>query len=138
MEHLTIGRLAALAEVNVETVRYYQRRGLLPEPSRKRGEIRRYGSDEVEQLRFIRRAQEIGFSLREIGHLLHLKAHGECQETRGIVAERLSAVEQQIALLSTHRAELKAWIAICDQSTPDSACPRLTRLRSERRQCDSC
>ncbi len=129
MENLTIGRLAALAEVTVETVRYYQRRGLLAEPSRRHGEVRRYGDDDVEQLRFIRRAQEMGFVLREIDHLLHLRAHGRCEETRAIVANRLDATRRQIASLTAHRDELAAWIEVCDRSTPDIACPRLERLR---------
>ena len=131
MDHLTIGRLAALAAVHVETVRYYQRRGLLAEPLRKLGAVRRYGDDDVEQLRFIRRAREIGFSLREIDELLHVRAKGQCQETRRIVAARLEAIEQQIDALASHRAELKEWIGICDRSTPDKTCPRLERLRAE-------
>lgn len=63
---LTIGRLATAANVNVETVRYYQRRGLLPEPERPAGSVRRYGPDDVKRLQFIRRAQTMGFSLTEV------------------------------------------------------------------------
>jgi MerR family mercuric resistance operon transcriptional regulator len=131
MEQLTIGRLAALGEVTVETVRYYQRRGLLAVPSRRRGEIRRYGDEDLEQLRFIRRAQDMGFALSEIEHLIRLRTEGQCQQTRAIVAERLGAIEQQIASLSSYRKDLQAWIAVCDRSIPNRACPSLQRLRAD-------
>ena len=71
-ETMTIGALAQSAGVGVETVRYYQRRGLLPQPARSYGTIRRYGPDDAARLRFIRRAQELGFTLDEIGELLEL------------------------------------------------------------------
>ena len=77
----TIGALAKAAGVGVETVRYYQRRGLLPEPARPPGEVRRYGEEDVKRLRFIRSAQAAGFTLNEIGELIALDASDD--RTRG-------------------------------------------------------
>ncbi|MDA3364410.1 MerR family transcriptional regulator [Pseudomonas aeruginosa] len=79
---MTISRLAAAAGVHVETVRYYQRRGLLPEPERRLGRVRRYGPNEISRLQFIRRAQTMGFSLNEIAGLLEVKGQRACEQTR--------------------------------------------------------
>ena len=79
---MTISRLAQAADVHVETVRYYQRRGLLSEPERPMGSVRRYGSDDVGRLQFIRRAQAMGFSLDEIAGLLEVKGQRACEEKR--------------------------------------------------------
>lgn len=94
MTDLTIGRLATEAGVNVETIRYYQRRGLMTEPDRPMNGQRRYAVDAVKRVRFIKRAQVLGFTLEEIGSLLELDEAHACVETRGLAAHKLEVIEQ--------------------------------------------
>ena len=82
----TIGQLAAEAGVNVETVRYYQRRKLMPEPARPQGGTRRYNETDAERLRFIKRAQVMGFALVDVESLLSLRTRRSCQKTRDLAA----------------------------------------------------
>jgi len=96
VQALTIGQLAALAEVNVETVRYYQRRGLLCEPKRPAGSIRRYTSSELARLRYIRRAQTMGFSLDEIVGLLELDGRRACEQTKRLTEHKLLDVRKRL------------------------------------------
>lgn len=124
----TIGRLAAQADVNVETVRYYQRRGLIPEPERAPGQARRYSSAQLDRLRWIRRAQALGFSLREVEGLLHLSAGAVCASARAVVAQRLELIDHRMQELALHRDELRAWIASCDANVRKDCCPSLSRL----------
>lgn len=94
---LTIGKLADAAGVNVETIRYYQRRGLLDEPAKPLGGHRRYPVDMVKRLRFIKRAQALGFTLSEVGGLLTLDESCACAETRARAARKLALIEQKMA-----------------------------------------
>lgn len=96
LRSLTIGQLAAAGEVGVETIRFYQRKGLLSEPTRERG-IRRYGSDDVRRLRFIRQAQAAGFTLLEIGELLHLDSSDDRARARELARARVAALSAKIA-----------------------------------------
>jgi MerR family mercuric resistance operon transcriptional regulator len=98
---LTIGQLAASGGVGVETIRFYQRKGLLPTPTRAGG-IRRYGSDDVRRLRFIRQAQSAGFTLEEIRELLELDLGSDRQRARELARIRMAALDAKIAEL--HRA----------------------------------
>ena len=109
---LTIARLGAAAGVGVETVRYYQRRGLLPEPPRA-GAIRRYGPEDVRRLRFIRRAQAAGFTLDEIGELLALDRTDDRTRVRAFATERIAALDGRIAELEQSRAALERLRATC-------------------------
>ena len=109
----TIGGLARAAGVGVETVRYYQRRGLLAEPARPPGEVRRYGDDDLRRLRFIRRAQAAGFTLEQIGELLALDRTGDRARVRELAAERLAALDQRIAELDRSRAALERLRSTC-------------------------
>src|SRR5688572_33498510 len=93
----TIGGLARAAGVGVETVRYYQRRGLLPEPARPPGEIRRYGEGDLRRLRFIRRAQAAGFTLEQIGELLALDRTDDRARVRELAQTRVAALDEKIA-----------------------------------------
>jgi MerR family mercuric resistance operon transcriptional regulator len=102
METLTIGKLAAKGGVGVETVRYYQRRGLLTEPSRDEG-IRRYGDEDVRRLRFIRSAQTAGFTLEEIGELLGLDAVDDRTRARHLAEARIAAIDAKIAEMQSAR-----------------------------------
>src|SRR5258708_11178528 len=93
---LTIGRLARAAGVNVETVRYYQRRGLVAEPDRPLNSVRRYSEDSVKRIRFIKRAQDLGFTLAELANLLALEDGRSCRETRELAGRKLAIVESRL------------------------------------------
>ena len=112
MSDLTIARLGAEAGVGVETVRYYQRRGLLAVPPRA-GSVRRYGPDDVRRLRFIRRAQAAGFTLEEIGELLALDRTEDRARVRALAADRLAALDSKIAELEEARAALEHLRSAC-------------------------
>jgi MerR family mercuric resistance operon transcriptional regulator len=109
----TIGGLAKVAGVGVETVRYYQRRGLLPEPPRPPGEVRRYGEAEVKRLRFIRSAQAAGFTLNEIRELLELDAADDRPRARELAVARVAALDAKIAELREARDALAALATAC-------------------------
>ena len=110
---LTIGKLAEQAGVNVETIRYYQRRGLLAEPKKPRGGYRRYSSDAAKRVRFIKRAQGLGFTLKEVTGLLRLDAAGACAETRELAAHKLALIDEKLAELEAMRKGLAALVAKC-------------------------
>jgi MerR family mercuric resistance operon transcriptional regulator len=124
----TIGQLASEAGVNVETIRYYQRRRLLPKPKRALGHTRRYGSSEVVRLRFIKCAQRLGFTLREIDDLLELLEPMSCSKTRAIAAAKLEQVDARIRQLQALRAEFTELIAKCDSNHDESRCPIIERF----------
>lgn len=121
----TIGALAKAAGVGVETVRYYQRRGLLPEPPRPQGEVRRYGEEDVRRLRFIRSAQAAGFTLAEIGELLELSASNDHLRARELAQARVAALDARIAELAEARAALAGLAAACARKR-HGPCPILT------------
>ncbi len=120
----TIGGLARAAGVGVETVRYYQRRGLLPEPARPPGEIRRYGEADLKRLRFIRRAQAAGFTLDQIGELLALDRTDDRARVRDLAAARLAALDARITELEQSRAALERLRGACT-SGRNGPCPIL-------------
>src|SRR3954463_12835726 len=123
MKDMTIARLGAAVGVGVETVRYYQRRGLLAVPAAGGG-VRRYGAEDVRRLRFIRRAQAAGFTLEEIGELLALDRTDDRARVRELATERLSALDARIAELETSRAALERLRATC-ASGKRGPCPIL-------------
>ena len=120
---MTIGVLAKSAGVGVETVRYYQRRGLLPQPVRRYGSIRRYGPADAARLRFIRRAQELGFTLDEIGELLRLQDGTDRRAIRRIARSRLEQVESHLADLRRMRRALQHVIEDCEHAPGAPRCP---------------
>ena len=126
----TIAKLAQAADVNVETVRYYQRRGLLIEPEREHGAIRRYGVADAEQLRFIKRAQSVGFTLEEVSSLLELRSRSCCSATRSMAASKLDIVERRLEELQRLRADLTQWIADCDANASEMDCPVIEHLEA--------
>lgn len=130
----TIARLAAAAGVHIETVRYYQRRGLVPEPARPAGGIRRYGETDAERLRFIRRAQAMGFSLTEIESLLELQTRRSCRATRVLAAAKLEDVDARISELRRLRKVLAELVARCDANERDTSCPVMDRLALPERE----
>ena len=129
---LTIGQLARAADVNVETVRYYQRRGLVAQPQRPSNSVRRYSEDSVKRIRFIKRAQELGFTLAEVTNLLALEDGRSCRETRELAGRKLAIVESRLADLSRLRRTLRELVARCDTSRGKVSCPIISVLSSGR------
>lgn len=129
MKDMTIGTLARAAGVNIETVRYYQRRGLIDTPRKPLGGVRRYPSTTLTSLRFIKRAQELGFTLREIGDLLELGA-GACAETRALAETRLADIETRLRDLQAMRRTLLHLIETC-RAGREASCPILESLAGE-------
>lgn len=125
---LTIGGVAKAAGVNVETIRYYQRLKMLEEPARTLGSVRRYADATVARVRFIKRAQELGFSLAEIQRLLRLEDPQSCGEARGLASEKLALVESRVADLQRLRGVLKELIGRCDRRRGKVACPIIESL----------
>lgn len=121
----TIGGLAKEAGVGVETVRYYQRRGLLPEPPRPPGEVRRYGEQEVKRLKFIHSAQAAGFTLSEIAELIALDASDDRARARELAEARVAAIDDKIEELRQARDALSALARDC-ASKRGGPCPILT------------
>jgi MerR family transcriptional regulator, mercuric resistance operon regulatory protein len=128
-EGMTIGRLASAAGVNVETIRYYQRRGLLPEPPRPPGGQRRYPPAVLQRLGFIRRAQQLGFSLEEVRRLLDLSVRPSRDLVRGLAERKLEVIEARIAELHRIRERLGGLIAESRRREPEAACPIIEALR---------
>jgi MerR family transcriptional regulator, mercuric resistance operon regulatory protein len=120
---LTIARLASAGGVGVETIRFYQRKGLLETPTRDGG-IRRYGSDDVRRLRFIRQAQAAGFTLHQIRELLDLDAGDDRARARAMASEQLAALDAKIAELKRARNALKRLAGECKSGAP-GPCPIL-------------
>jgi MerR family mercuric resistance operon transcriptional regulator len=109
----TIGGLAKAAGVGVETVRYYQRRGLLAEPPRPQGEVRRYAERDVKRLKFIRSAQAAGFTLNEIKELLDLDASDDRARARELARARVKAIDEKITALHEAREALAGLAEAC-------------------------
>lgn len=120
---ITIGQLAQTAGVNVETIRYYQRIGLLPLPSRNYGRIRRYSADELKRVRFIKRAQALGFSLGEVALLLGLSDGKHCAETRALAERKLIMVERKMADLTAIQKAIKGLVTRCARGSRGCGCP---------------
>jgi MerR family mercuric resistance operon transcriptional regulator len=125
----TIGGLAKAANVGVETVRYYQRRGLLSEPPRPPGDIRRYGDEDLKRLKFIRSAQAAGFTLAEIKELVDLDASDDRARARELARARVGAIDAKIAELREARDALAGLATACAKKR-GGACPILTAFDS--------
>lgn len=128
MEGLTIAGLAAAAGVNVETVRFYQRKGLLPEPTRPPGGIRRYGGAEVARIRFIKAAQRLGFALDEVAELLLLQDGMRCSEARTLAEEKLAVIRRRLEDLKMMEAALQQLVGRCHSRVGEVACPLIAAL----------
>lgn len=127
---LTIGRLADEAGVNVETIRYYQRRGLLTEPEKPYSGHRLYPSSAAKRVRFIKRAQVLDFTLREIAGLLELDEFVDCAATRELAEHKLQLIERKLADLAAMREVLTQLTRECRQGGP-VACPIIHVLASD-------
>ena len=124
----TIGELARSAGVNVETIRYYQRIGLLPSPQRPARGIRRYGSDDLARVRFVKAAQRLGFALGEVALLLKLQDGTHCSEARGIAERKLGDVRGKLADLGRIEAVLAKLVAACRTRRGNISCPLIDSL----------
>lgn len=128
-QSLTIGALAAEAGVHVETIRFYQRRRLLPEPARPYGGIRRYGPAEVSRLRFIKAAQRIGFTLDEIAQLLQLEDGTHCSQARTIAEHKLTDVRHRLEDLQRIETALAQLVKRCAAGRGKVTCPLIASLQ---------
>lgn len=129
---MSIGELAALAGVPAATVRYYERRGLIAEPPRTNSGYRQYGPDTAERLRFIKRVQELGFSLEEIAELLELWADdpSACAPVQEKTLAKLNEVRRKIGELRRMEHVLEELAASCAAGRPTAECPILEMVRT--------
>ncbi len=127
---LTIGAVARAAGVNVETIRFYQRKGLLGEPERPQGGFRRYGHHDVARLQFIKSAQRLGFSLDEIAGLLQLDDGMHCDQARELGERKLMDVRVKIAGLHRIEAALARMVRDCGSSLGSTSCPLIEALHA--------
>ncbi len=130
---MKIGAVAARADVNIQTVRYYERRGLLPEPSRTESNYRLYSEESVQRVRFVKRAQELGFTLEEIKELLSLRAAPgtDCADVRNRAEVKVQDIDNKVRTLRAMRTALTRLIGECSGKGPVTQCPILEALDSK-------
>jgi Hg(II)-responsive transcriptional regulator len=130
---MKIGEVAAEAAVNIQTLRYYERVGLLPEPGRRPSGYRAYHRDTVRRVRFIKRAQELGFTLAEIGELLAFREQSvsACEQVEARASATLVRIEEKIRDLESMRAALTEYVTTCRRPRPLDECPLLRALDRE-------
>jgi len=133
LSKLRIGQVAQAAGVNIETIRFYERCGLLADPGRSESGYRAYPPETVGRVRFIKRAQQLGFTLREIGGLLALRIDetATCEQVRAQAEAKLAEIDAKIADLRRIRAALAALAAACVNDGPTSECPLLDAMERE-------
>src|SRR5260370_2918615 len=136
MEILSIGQVARRAGVGVETVRFYEHEGLLEEPPRRASGYRQYSEQVVARLHFIKRAQKLGFSLKEITELLLLgvDAQTSCEEVKQRTEAKIAEVERKMVELQRMRQALLQVASLCTGQGPASAAPCLMRSTSKKRK----
>ncbi len=129
--NLTRGQLAKLTSVNIETLRFYEQKGLLPKPRRSPTGYRQYSADMVARVQFIRQTKGLGFSLREIQELLSLKANpaGTSRDIKQRFANKIEDIEAKIRMLRKMRRILQQLVTNCPGKGPMSACPILESLK---------
>ena len=133
MQTMTRGEVARRTGVNIETVRYYEQRGLIPRPSRSASGYRKYTEDYVERILFIKRAQELGFTLQEIQELLSLRVDPDTDrgEVKRHAEAKLADIEEKIRDLERMKHALTSLVATCSGCGPASECPILEAMQSE-------
>lgn len=127
--HMSIGQLARAAGVGVETIRFYQRKGILAEPVRSSGQIRRYRRDDAARIMFVKSAQGLGFSLGDIADLLRVVDGTRCNEARQIAEGRLKMVQEKLRELRRIERALRSTIATCSNAEDRSSCPLIASLK---------
>lgn len=132
-DHLTIGKIARGAGTGVETIRFYERQGLIAKPGRTSSGYRMYPPDAMRRLRFIRHAKELGFSLREIKELLSLRvtAGKSCGDVRQRARQKITEIDHRIAALARMKQALVKLSAACSGKGPVAACPILDALEMQ-------
>ncbi len=128
LENLTIGTFAKAAGVNVETIRFYQRKGLLLEPARRYGRIRRYDTADVARVKFVKSAQRLGFSLDEVAQLLKLEDGTRCREAAELAGLRLADVRARVADLRRMESALSRLVKECSTRQDKVSCPLIAAL----------
>ncbi|QDL36442.1 Hg(II)-responsive transcriptional regulator [Rhodoferax sediminis] len=131
LENLTIGGFARAAGVNVETIRFYQRKGLLAEPDKPYGSIRRYGVADVTRVQFMKSAQRLGFSLDEIAELLRLEDGTRCEEASSLAEHKLKNVREKLAHLTSMETVLSQLVRACHARKGNVSCPLIASLQGE-------
>jgi MerR family mercuric resistance operon transcriptional regulator len=131
LENLTIGSFAKAAGVNVETIRFYQRRGLLPEPNKPYGSIRRYGAKDLARVKFVKSAQRLGFKLEEIALLLALGDGMHCDAARTLAERKLGDVRSRLRDLKRIEEALAELVVKCRATSGPISCPVIARLYSD-------
>lgn len=135
MRRLTIGKVARLTEVGVETIRFYEREGLIDPPPRRPSGYREYPEDAIRRIRFIRRAKELGFTLKEIKELLNLRVDpgspATCDAVRALAEEKLADVRARIQALTRLEAILSQLVQDCCNRSVASNCPILSAMDEE-------
>lgn len=128
-KNFTIGVFAQAAGVNLETIRFYQRKGLLPEPEKPYGSIRRYGESDVTRVRFVKSAQRLGFSLDEIAELLRLEDGTHCEEASSLAEHKIKDVREKQADLALMEAALSSLVLACHATKGKVSCPLIESLQ---------
>ncbi|HWZ47603.1 MAG TPA: Hg(II)-responsive transcriptional regulator [Herbaspirillum sp.] len=128
-ENLTIGAFANAAGVNVETIRFYQRKGLLLAPDKPYGSIRRYNAADVTRVRFVKSAQRLGFSLDEIAELLRLDDDAHCDEASQLAERKLQDVREKMNNLARMEAVLSELVRACHARKGNVSCPLIASLQ---------
>ena len=133
LEGLKRGELAARAGVNIETLRFYERKGLLPKPPRGTSNYRQYPVDAVRRVRLIKRAQDLGFSLKEIDELLTLRAkpRARCADVQERAEAKIAEIEEKIRSLRSMKKALVKLVNQCSGSRPVDDCPILDAIDGE-------
>ena len=127
----TIGALAVAAAVNVETIRFYQRKGLMPAPVRPSGSIRRYAATDLARVRFIKSAQRLGFSLDEVSELLMLEDGTHCGQARTLAERKLRDVREKLTVLRRIESALGQLVVQCGSAQGAVTCPLIASLQQE-------
>lgn len=130
-ENLPIGTFAKAAGIGVETIRFYQRKRLLPEPKRPPGGIRRYGRADVERVKFIKSAQRLGFSLDEVAQLLKLEDGTHCREAAELATSQLADVRARLVDLNQMEAALSTLVERCHSQRGNISCPLIASLHAK-------
>ncbi len=127
MEHLTIGKLAKKTGVGIDTIRYYERQGLIPEPPRRESGYRQFSGEMVKRIQFIRHAKDLGFSLKEINELLSLRLDPktECSVVKKRAEAKISDIEEKILNFQRMKKALAKLMKDCSGRGPVSKCPIL-------------
>lgn len=135
-EHFTIGKMASAAEVSIETIRYYEREGLIPEPPRRSSGYRQYTPATIDRIRFIKQAKDLGFTLAEIKELLSLSIGPKttCANVRSIAKAKIADIDAKITALKYIRLALAKLADQCQGGGPVSDCPILEALRKPKKR----